>query len=175
MKFPHVLIASLFLISCASLYELPEPPPPNERKSAVQAEDTDSAASERAYLEARAAIIVLYNLLQQQRYGEAVEKISAETRDFLTHGTSQSAQEILASRQLTIDNQVVEIDPVSMLLAEDVSQLVESVAGVEEQETSSRKEIFAVVPGGFRRIVMIQESGQWVLHRTRPSTLIPSP
>lgn len=175
MKFPILILFCLSFSGCASLYELPAPPPPNERKSTEEADDTDAAASERAYLEARAAIIVLYNLLQQQRYQEAVEQISAETRDFISHGTSQSAQDVLASGQIMINDQVVELDPVSMLLAEDVSQLVESIAGVEEQETSSRKEIFAVVPGGFRRIVMIQESGKWVLHRTRPSTLIPSP
>jgi len=59
-------------------------------------------------------------------------------------------------------------DPVKTLLADDITSLADSIEGVEEQETSRRKEIFAKQGQGEppQRIVMIKEGGKWVLHRT---------
>jgi len=153
------------LIGCSNPYQLPDPPPPEERVS--QTEGNDVKESEQNYLEVRATIIQLYNLLEQQRYQEAVALLSKETQDFLTYRSESSPEAVLAEGKMIVEEQVVEFRPVHMLLASNISQLVDALPNVEEQETSNRKEVFAVTEEGAIRIVMIKESGKWVLHRTR--------
>ena len=59
------------------------------------------------------------------------------------------------------------IDPAQTLLAGDVSELEDALEGVSETETPRRKVLYAVQPEGEpRKIVLIKEGGQWVLHRT---------
>jgi len=156
-----------------TLYELPSPPPPSERHSVSLIPGEEQRADEKLYLAARASVLELYNLLSTQRYREAAQLMSVETRDFLMHGgKGKSVAEVLGGGKLQMpDGEVVDLDPVPMLLAADVSKLTDTVAGVEEHETQARKEIFAHLPSGkVQRIVMIKERGKWVLHRTRLST-----
>jgi hypothetical protein len=158
----------------ATLYELPAPPPPEARKSVSLVPGEKERKAEELYLEARTQILELYNLLSTKRFEEAADLLSLETRDFLKKlGNGAPVHEVLALEELTLPSgKVVPFDPVSILLAEDVSKLQDSVPGVEEQETSSRKEIFATLPSGkLQKIVLIVEGGKWVLHRTR----IPEP
>ena len=71
-----------------------------------------------------------------------------------------------------LEDGTTKFDPLAVLLAPDVSTLSDSATGVEEHETTGRKEIFATLPSGqLQTIVMITERGKWVLHRTR----IPEP
>ena len=178
-----VALTSLFAFvfcGCWNPYRLPDPPPPAERKDVSLIPGEEERAKERLYLEARASAIQLHSLLSQQRYVEASALMSSETKAFLAAGgdTSKIA-DILASGKMKLpDGQVVEFEPVSMLLADDLSQLKDSVAGQEEQETDNRKELFALLPDNkAQKIVMIREAGKWVLHRTRlPKTIdVPSP
>ncbi|QED25975.1 hypothetical protein FRD01_01605 [Microvenator marinus] len=149
---------------CAARYELPPPPPESERVSVQTAEQDDS---QEAYLEARQAIVQLFSLLQQQRYEEASGLLSQETKSFLTLNSESSVQDVLAAGKITTENGLVDFDPVLTLLAPNLTQLVDSVDGEEESETATRKEIFAIHDSGATKIVVIKESGKWVLHRTR--------
>lgn len=159
--------------SCsATLYELPAPPDEPKRVSLVPGEE--ERKEEELYLEARTQLLELYNLLSTKRFEEAADMMSLETRDFLkTLGKGEPVVDVLALETLTLPSgEVVPFDPVPILIAEDVSQIRDSVPGVEEHETSGRKELFATLPSGkLQKIVMITEGGQWVLHRTR----IPEP
>ena len=51
--------------------------------------------------------------------------------------------------------------------APELTNIKDSIEGTQEQETQRRKEIFALQPdGSARKIVVIKEGNQWVLHRT---------
>lgn len=174
---PYKLLAGLlatFAIGCVNVYSIPAPPPENERRSVSLIPGEEERQTERDYMAARATIVKVNSLLTQQRYVEALEHLSAETRAFLSHGGNASPDEVLASRNLKLpDGSVVSFEPAALLLAEDISKLEDSVEGINEQETRSRKEIFAVLADGqVTRIVVIKEGGEWVIHRTRkPSKL----
>lgn len=176
----YVVACALFvsLAGCANIYTLP-PPPADRDKSVELTPGADQDNDTQAYLEARQSVIRLFGLLQQQRYPEAEDLLSAETREFVTFGSEKSVSEVFGDRKLTLaSGEVVDFDPVPTLLAEDVSRLVDAVPGIEEQETPSRKEVFAILSNDrAQRIVMIKEAGQWVLHRTRiaqPFPITPS-
>lgn len=157
-----------------SLYELPPPPPVEERKSVSLIPGEEKRDDEARYLEVRAATLELFNLLSTKRYEEATQRLSAETLDFLrTIGGKKNPADVLVAGELhRPDGSKVAFDPVVMLVAEDVSKLSDSVDGLEEHETNERKEIFATLPSGqLQKIVLITERGKWVLHRTR----IPEP
>lgn len=174
MRFLLVVLLLTASSACSSIYTLP-PPPSGAPKDVNLTPGADDRESEAAYLAARQSIIKLFGLLQQQRYPEADELLSAETRAFLTFNTDKSVGEVLADGKLTLaTGELVEINPVTTLLAEDVSRLVDAVPGLDEQETPSRKEVFAILSNDrAQRIVMIKEAGQWVLHRTRIAQPIP--
>lgn len=176
----HLFLGLLVVVSsaCSSIYTLP-PPPSGAPQNVNLTPGADNRESEAAYLQARQSIIKLFGLLQQQRYPEADALLSSETRAFVTFNTEKSVSETLADGKLTLaTGELVDIDPVSTLLAEDISRLVDALPGIEEQETPSRKEVFAILSNDrAQRIVMIKEAGQWVLHRTRiaqPIKITPS-
>ena len=173
-KLPLILTcASVALSAChrVSMYELPPPPPPDERRDVSLIPGEEQRQDEQRYLAARAAVLDLYNLLSTKRYDEAVELMSAETRDFIVGiGSGEKAADVLVAGLL--EDGTTKFDPLAVLLAPDVSTLSDSATGVEEHETTGRKEIFATLPSGqLQTIVMITERGKWVLHRTR----IPEP
>ena len=159
---------------CVNVFSLPDPPPESERKDISLIPGEEARQAERDYLQARAAVLTLFGLLQQQRYAEAKGGLSIETQDFIRFGSEDDVADILAAGEMKLpDGKVVSFEAVSMLLAEDVSQLTDTFDGVEEQETANRKEIFAVQPSGDAvTIVVIKESGGWVLHRTRLPSVI---
>ena len=73
----------------------------------------------------------------------------------------------LSQGKVQINGQVREVEPAAMLLAPELTNIKDSIEGTQEQETQRRKEIFALQPdGSARKIVVIKEGNQWVLHRT---------
>ena len=171
-----VLLIAISSFGCSDVYRLPDPKA-GAATNVNLTPGTDDRQGEADYLQARQTVIQLFSLLQQQRYPEAEDLVSKETVAFITFGTEKSFAETLADGKLTQpDGEVVDLDPVSMLLASDVSRLVDALPGIEEQETPARKEIFAVLPNDeFQRIVIIKEAGRWVLHRTRIAQTSPIP
>lgn len=158
-------------VGCAdSVYTLPPPPPPNKRASVSLVPGEEERRSERDYLKARAAVLKLNQLLASKRYKEALSWMSQETQDMLRYANpKQDAVSALAEGKLVLpDGRTITMEPGALLLAPDLSNMRDSVEGVEEQETSGRrKELFALQKSGPpRKIVMIKEGGRWVLHRT---------
>ena len=171
-----LILASLGALSGAcggALYELPPPVPESAREDVSLIPGEDDRARERDYLEARAAILKLYQYLSSKRFKEALELMSEGTIEFLTFTSSKPSSPdapvtTLAEGRLVMrDGQVILFDPVALLLAKDVSKLEDELPGQKEQETSRRKEIFAVEEDGqIRKIVVIKEAGRWVIHKT---------
>lgn len=182
MSLPKLFVLLLGLIACGcrgSVYSLPAPPPKEERRAVSLIPGEEQRKAEEAYLDARARILEINNLLATKRYDEVTQLLSLETQDWLqTLGGGGEVAEVLAAGKLTLPNgEVVDFDPVTTLVAEDVSKLSDRVDGLEEHETPSRKEIFATLSSGkIQKIVLITEGGQWVLHRTRlPESFDPPP
>lgn len=163
------------LSACTNIYVLPKPTAATQDVNLTPG--ADDRQGEQDYLAARQTVITLFGLLQQQRYPEAQDLMSQETQAFLRHGSEKTTSEVLADGKLILaSGEVVDIDPVSMLLAQDVSRLTDSVPGIQEQETPARKEVFAILSGDrVQRIVIIKETGRWVLHRTRIAEPTPAP
>lgn len=176
---PQFFCLLIFVASAcgAPMYSLPAPPAESEQRSVSLIPGEDERRAQGQYLDVRARVLEVYNLLASKRFDEATRLMSHETRDWLeSMGAGASVVEVLAAGKLTTPNGVVDFDPVTTLVANDVSQLADRVEGVEEHETAARKEIFATLHDGkLQKIVLIQEGGQWVLHRTRFPELIDPP
>lgn len=158
-----------------ALYELPDPPPASEQRSVSLVPGEEERLREEDYLLARASVLKLNQLIAAKRFQEALEWMSAETRDFIAAGSpKKDPVEVLASgRYIRPDGQVATIDPAAFLLARDLSKLQDTAEGVSESETPRRKEIFAMEEAGPRRIILIKEGDRWVLHRTSFPTKLP--
>ncbi len=173
MRPRSIFLSLIFLIAASACatnpYELPPPPPRDEWIDDAADPKAEERRKEMLYLEARTALLGVFNLLSNQRYDEVSAMVSSETRDFLTAGGTNEFADVLAAGKLTLGNgEVVDLDPVSTLVGPDLAGLVDSVDGIGENETEARKELFVPLEGGtFQRVVMIKEGGAWVLHRTR--------
>lgn len=153
----------------SSAYQLPKPPPADEQRD-VAADPAAQAEQRRArYLEARAALLKLYSALTKERFEEAEQLLSQQTRDFLAYGNETGdPSTALSSGQLVLpDGRKVTFDPVQLLLGGKIQKIADTLEGVEEHETRRRRELFVFDPEGEpHKVVMIVEGGQWVLHRT---------
>lgn len=173
-----LLFSILFFFSCGgTLYELPPPKPKSEWRKVSLNPTKDAQSTAMLFNNAKAKLLTLYGNLNAQDFESATKLLSIETQDFLKFGSERSVSEVLSEKKIKLSNgKLVEFDPVSMLLAEDVSMLVDTVKGIPENETSKRKEIFAKQSdGSYQRIVMIMQGNTWVLHRTRISDRIQLP
>lgn len=155
------------------LYELPPPPPESERQDVSLIPGEDERARERDYLEARAVALKLYQYLSAKRFKESLSLLSGETVDMLAltspkKGGADAAEETLAQGTMILSSgKMIKFDPVELLVAKDISKLEDSLAGQTENETSRRKEIFAIQPdGNAQRVIVIKEAGRWVIHKT---------
>ena len=171
--FPRIalmLIAALAIGGCASnMYELPAPPEEGERADAELASRAEEEQKQKEYAAARAALLKAYNLLSTQRYDEAVALMSQETRALLTYNTDDSAADVLADGALTLPSgERIEFEPSTFFIAADVQKVEDDLDGVEQNETDRRREFFVVSEdGSARRVVMIKQGDEWVLHKTR--------
>ncbi len=160
-------------VGCAnSPYHLPAPPAQDDQRN-VAADPAEQAEEDRQrYLQARASLLELYELLSDERFSDAEQLLSQQTRDFLAHGeqTPNAATALSQGRLVLSDGRSVEFEPVEFLLGGDVRQIQDTVEGVEEHETQGRRELFVIdAEGEPHKVVMIREGNQWVLHRTAVS------
>lgn len=172
-------VSLVCLAGCANrnLYELPEPPPEDERRSVSLIPGEDDRRSEKDFQDARASLLRLEELLESKRFEEALKLMSQETVAMLEFvspdkKSSAPATAVFTLQQVIVDDVSYKVDPVALLLAPDLSNVQDSVEGQpKEVESSRRKELFAVQPGEegkpARKIVMIKEGDTWLLHRTR--------
>lgn len=177
---PHLIMSSLALLillsmGCAraNVYELPPPPPEEERRNVSLVPGEDARRNEKDFNNARASLMRLNTLLESKRFDEALGLMSQETVAMLEFvspdkKSSAPATAVFTLNQVVIDGQVQEVRSLELLLAADLSDLQDQVDGVSENESTRRKEIFAIQPQGApRKIVMIKEGDTWLLHRTK--------
>jgi hypothetical protein len=151
-----------------SPYYLPAPSQVEQRDAAV--DPSEQAKQEQSRdLQARTALLELYESLSKERFEDAEQLLSQQTRDFLAYGTETGdPSTVLSSGTLVIpDGRSVEFEPVELLIGGEIQSITDSMDGAQEHETRSRRELFVVDPAGqAHQVVMISEGGRWVLHRT---------
>ena len=169
---PILLLLMSVLSACPGpLYELPDPPAVPREVSLYPGEE--QRARERDYVAARGVVIRISGLLNSKRYEEALELMSAETKDMLEYlspkrGEEGAAVHALSEGTLMLGGAPRQVDVVELLVGSDLSEIEDAVEGVEEQETLQRKEIFVITEDKEpRRLVVIKQGGDWVLHRTK--------
>lgn len=162
-----VALLAVALGACSGVYELPDPPPEDERAS-VQidpaAEERESAAR---YIDARRTLVALYEALGAESWDDAIALVSTETRLLLSDGGGGDAAETLAVGRLTVGGRTYGFEPIDLLLLRDPDGMEDSVVGESENETPRRKELFLVSAEETRRVVLILEADQWVVHFRR--------
>lgn len=166
MRYLVLAICVALLAGCSSSpYELPAPK--SAEPTAREADDEQSDVDRD--LAARAALLKLYEFLNQGQFVDAETYLSQQTREFLTHTSdSGSVSHVLASGAFTLaDGRTIDIDPVDFLIAPEITRIADSLDGVDSHETARRRELFVYgADDGPRRVVMIREGDQWVLHKT---------
>jgi hypothetical protein len=128
---------------------------------------SEQRESDARYTEARRTLVSLYETLGGERWEDAVDLLSVETRLLLSAGGTGNAAESLAAGTLTIGEVDYRFDPTDLLLMHDPDAMEDSVVGETESETSRRKEVFLVNAEETRRVVLIQEADQWRVHLRR--------
>lgn len=165
-------LALAFLTSSCGLglYDLPQPPPRETwtTVSLVPGQDDKDAAAR--YIEARGAILRLYQALNEKNWDVAWTLLSSETQEMLNFGSPDGEGErALELGTITFPGgETVSFDPVALFVGVDLQTLADVHEGSEEAETVNRKEIFATTRAQkVKRIVVIFEMGEWKVHRTK--------
>ncbi len=165
------LLAACAAPACApSIYTLPPPPPEAEWAAVSLVPGEDEKASQRRYIDARAAALELYAALKSKRWGEVWQQLSSETQAALAFAhPTQDGQAALSEGVLVYqDGARVAFDPMDAWMVPDLKTFEDQLPGEQEAESDTRKEIFAVDRDGHhRKMIMILEAGEWKLHKTR--------
>lgn len=175
-----MLVAFAMASGClGETYRLPDPPqsPSTTPADRTSPDHTKSESEEKAdadtFIDAKKSLLKLYKYLSQKRYDRAKTYLSQQTLAFLSHEQEGRAPtEVLAEGRLLLPNgEKVAFDPVEFFLTENVRNIRDSVEGIDEHETGSRKELFLIDESGNKsQVVMIREGGRWVLHKTALET-----
>lgn len=147
----------------ANVYQLPAPP--EETHSVALDPTADAAADEALYIEARRTVLGLYERLSQQRWSEAWELLSNETRLLLDEGSNQQGEAALSSGEVDLDGRRYSFDPVDLFVVSGLTAIDDEFDGETQHETDRRREVFATGEGGtVRKIVVIREGDSWRVH-----------
>lgn len=158
---------AVFASGCGGVYQLPAPPPTEERGPVALDPSEEERLSGERYLAARRVIVALYSALEAQRWDEATELLSQETRLLLAAGGIGSDVDALAAGRVSIDGRTYAFDPVELFLLPGADSFEDRVEGEEEHESGRRKEVFLVADETLRKVVLIDEGGAWRLHMRR--------
>ena len=162
-----LLLVCASLAACGGIYTLPEAPAEADRAPVnldPAAEERESAAR---YTEARRSLVALYEALGGERWSDAVELLSVETRLLFSEGGDGDAAESLSSGVLSLNGDEYAFDPIDLLLMHSPETMEDSVPSETESETARRKEVFLIAAEETRRVVLILEADQWRVHLRR--------
>lgn len=150
-----------------SLYTLPDPPPREDwqRHSLNPAEDEER--NERNFRAAQDAVISFSEAMRDQRYSDAYEVLSNETRILLDDlSPSGRGEDVLATGALEREGVEYQVDPVDLFVIHDLVDLVDEQPHEMEAETYRRKEVWAIgADGAVHRVIVIDEGNGWHIHK----------
>ena len=164
------LLAVVGLTGCNSLYALPDPPAAGDWSETSLVPGQDDRDEAGRYIEARTAVLKLYQALTDEEWDTAWELLSAETQNFLDYVSADgNGKQALATGRLKFPGgEEVDFEPVALFLVKDMRKLEDDNGDVSQAETANRKELFAFsAEDDAKKIVVIYEAGEWKIHRTK--------
>lgn len=149
-------------------YELPPPVPPEERNTA----NLDPSEQERneatRFSDARSAVLAFYDAIQREDYPDAFARLSHETQLLFDTWADGDGVTALQLGRLQQDAESYTFDPRVLFAVENPVQFSDEPQEGTDTESARRKEIHVRdADGTSRRIVLIQEGDQWVIHQPR--------
>jgi hypothetical protein len=149
-------------------YELPPPVPPDER-SVVTLDPSEQERNEAArFLEARSSVLAFYDALQRADFDAAFALLSNETRILLDTWAEGDGVAALRVGRLAQAAETYDFDPRDLFAVADPVRFADEPEEGTDTESARRKEIHVFdADGTDRRIVLILEGDQWVIHQPR--------
>jgi hypothetical protein len=162
------LLASAGVAGCGrALYSLPDPPPREDWQNLNASDIDDRQGSVERFIAAKRVGVELYAALTAERWDEALEMMSQETRNFLEDASNgKGAAGALAAGELALGGQVTRFRPAADLFIADLVGLKDTLPNAPmESETKLRKELYAVnARGQARKVLFIYEADAWRFH-----------
>lgn len=163
-----LVLTGAFLWSCGpSLYEIPEPPPREQwRRHSLNPADT-TARSQQNFFAAQDSFLAFVEAMDQERYDDAYDLLSNETRILLDDlSPTGLGEDVLETGAIQRDETEYHVDALDLFAVADLTDIVdEPTDGSSEVETYRRKEIYAVgADGQVHHIVLILEEDEWRIH-----------
>lgn len=165
----RTVIVTLILVglpACSSLYELPDPPSPESwRRHSLSPGEDDERSNER-FLEAQEAVLAFVEALNDERFEDAYELVSNETRILLDSVSSTGRGEhVLQTGEFT-RNGTFSVDVLDLFVIRDLDRIEDEHPDFQESETYRRKEVYVYdTEGTSHHLVLIREADAWHIHK----------
>lgn len=162
-------VVAVLAAACGpSIYDLPQPPEEDQRRTVNLDPTARREADGAAWVDARAATLSLYQALSDEAWDDAWELLSNETRVLLDTGSDGNGVDALAEGRIELDGVMWSFDPVEVFVLPGMVRFDDDVEGEAENETERRKEIWVSDrEGRQRRVVVIREGDVWRVHMPR--------
>lgn len=163
----ELTVLAAILASCGpSIYDLPVAPPKDEWVDSQDAIEEDEEVRIRRFLDSKRVAITVYGALQSKDWGKALDQMSQETQNFLENGAGDGvAATALESGVLKLNGKEEPFDVVGDFFVSNLEDIVDELEGQSENETTKRKELYALSRDGqARKIIFIYEAGAWKFH-----------
>ena len=162
-----LILLTVAAVGCSGLYELPDPPPRDswQRHSLSPAEDHDR--SHERYLAAQDSLLAFVEALSDERFEDAYNLLSNETRILLDDlSPTGRGEHSLATGEITRGGSEYHVESLDLFVIRDLTRIEDTHDDQMEAETYRRKEIYAVgTDGTVHHIVMILEEDRWRIHK----------
>jgi|GEM_PF-3198752 len=158
-------LAGLMAFGCTRMYVLPDAPPESEWV-VVAAPKEDPEVAMRRYLDAKRGAIQCYAALASEDWGGALSWMTQETVAALEAASGgEGARAALESGVLLIEGIEVPFDPVEDVFIRNLNDIRDETEGIVDDETESRKVLYAVSGSGeSRAVILLLEDGRWRVH-----------
>ena len=161
------LVPSFLLASACSgpLYQLPEPLAVEQARDISMDRAAERERDAARFVDARRAMLGLYESLGAEDWDAAVAHLSQETRVLLSAGGEGDAATTLATGELVLGGTLYSFAPIDLLLMDAPQEMLDVLPGAQDVETDRRKVIHLMRQDGeTRAVVMILEGDAWRVH-----------
>ena len=167
IRFILPVVACLVSVGCVRMYTLPDAPPKSEWVAAQEQEE-DPDVVMRRFLDSKRAAIQCFAGLADHNWDKALSWMSQNSKDFFeNHSNNQGAASAFENGTIWIDGEEMSFDPVGDVFIHDLSDIRDEFAGRIDDESKTRKVLYAVSSSGqAREIVFVLEDEKWVLEKT---------
>jgi hypothetical protein len=165
------LFLVLFLLTACpahKLYTLPDPAP-SETWSHHSLSPSDTPESTPSHFESVVtAVDEFLDALETENFPMAYRQLSNETRILLDNlSPTGLGESVLENGSIDREGESFTILPVDLFVIADFEQLLDEQPGLQENETTRRKEVYAVSQdSSVHHLVLIYEEDAWRIHRT---------